>query len=89
MKQIFENEIKTLLKGGSVSNFSLDVLFVFLFYLCKHGGRFLVLGDNALVSECVKRKRFFMMLSIVFLKKNRVFLFPVLKRKKTYIGLKR
>ena len=59
MKQIFENEIKTLLKGGSVSNFSLDALFVFLFYLCKHGGRFLVLGDNALVSECIKRKRFF------------------------------
>ena len=59
MKQIFENEIKTLLKGGSVSNFSLDALFVFLFYLCKYGGRFLVLGDNALVSECIKRKRFF------------------------------
>ena len=59
MKQVFENEIKTLLKGGSVSNFSLDALFVFLFYLCKHGGRFLVLGDNALVSECIKRKRFF------------------------------
>ena len=59
MKQIFENEIKTLLKGGSISNFSLDVLFVFLFYLCKHGGRFLILGDNALVSECIKRKRFF------------------------------
>ena len=59
MKQIFKNEIKTLLKGGSVSNFSLDALFVFLFYLCKHGGRFLVLGDNALVSECIKRKRFF------------------------------
>ena len=30
-----------------------------LFYLCKYGGRFLVLGDNALVSECIKRKRFF------------------------------
>jgi len=59
VKQIFENEIKTLLKGGSVSNFSLDVLFVFLFYLCKYGGRFLILGDNALVSECIKRKRFF------------------------------
>ena len=59
MKQIFENEIKTLLKGGAVSNFSLDALFVFLFYLCKHGSRFLVLGDNALVSECIKRKRFF------------------------------
>ena len=59
MKQVFENEIKNLLKGESVSNFSLDALFVFLFYLCKHGGRFLVLGDNALVSECIKRKRFF------------------------------
>ena len=59
MKQVFKNEIKTLLKGGSISNFSLDALFVFLFYLYKHGGRFLVLGDNALVSECVKRKRFF------------------------------
>ena len=59
MKQIFENEIKTLLKGESISNFSLDALFVFLFYLCKHGGRFLVLGSNTLVSECIKRKRFF------------------------------
>ena len=59
MKQVFENEIKTLLRGGSISNLSLDALFVFLFYLYKHGGRFLVLGDNTLVSECVKRKRFF------------------------------
>ena len=59
MKQVFENEIKTLLRGGSISNLSLDTLFVFLFYLYKHGGRFLVLGNNTLVSECVKRKRFF------------------------------
>ncbi len=59
MKQVFKNEIKPLFKGGSVSNYSLDALFVFLFYLCKYGGRFLVLGDNALVSECIKRKRFF------------------------------
>ena len=59
MKQVFKNEIKTLLKGGPISNFSLDALFVFLFYLYKHGGRFLVLGDNNLVSECIKRKRFF------------------------------
>ena len=59
MKQVFKHEIKTLLGGKSLSNFSLDVLFVFLFYLYKHGGRFLVLGDNSLVSECVKRKRFF------------------------------
>ena len=59
MKQVFENEIKTLLKGGAVSNLGLDVLFVFLFYLYKKGGRFLVLSDNTLVSECIKRKRFF------------------------------
>ena len=59
MKQIFKNEIKTLLKGGSVSSLGLDTLFVFLFYLYKYGGRFLVLGDNFLVSECIKRKRFF------------------------------
>ena len=59
MKQIFKNEIKTLLKGGSVSSLGLDTLFVFLFYLYKYGGRFLVLGDNALVSESIKRKHFF------------------------------
>ena len=59
MKQVFESEIKTLLKGGSISNLSLDALFVFLFYLYKHSGRFLVLGDNTLVSECIKRKSFF------------------------------
>ena len=59
MKQVFENEIKTLLEGGPISNFSLDALFVFLFYLSKLGGRFLVLGDNTLVSECIKRKPFF------------------------------
>ena len=59
MKQVFENEIKTLLGGRAISSFSLDALFVFLFYLCKHGGRCLVLGDNTLVSECIKRKRFF------------------------------
>tara|TARA_B100001564_G_scaffold360065_1_gene385340 strand:+ start:732 stop:3734 length:3003 start_codon:yes stop_codon:yes gene_type:complete len=59
VKQVFEGEIRTILRGETISNFSLDTLFVFLFYLYKHGGRFLVLGDNALVSECIKRKHFF------------------------------
>ncbi len=59
MKQVFKNEINTLLKGGAISIFNLDALFVFLFYLNRCGGRFLVLGDNTLVSECIKRKRFF------------------------------
>ena len=59
MKQVFKNEIKNLLEGGTVSNLSLDALFVFLVCLYKRGGRFLVLGENTLVSECIKRKRFF------------------------------
>ena len=59
MKQFFQNDIKALLKGGAISNLSLDVLFVFLVCLYKKGGRYLVLGDNTLVSECIKRKRFF------------------------------
>ena len=59
MKHVFENEIKKLLIGGSVSNMSLDVLFVFLTFLYKQGGRFLILSENALVSECIKRKSFF------------------------------
>ena len=70
MKQVFENEIRTLLKGGSILNFSLDALFVFLFYLFKYGGRFLILGDNALVSECIKRKRFFYDVFYVFPEKE-------------------
>ena len=41
------------------------------------------------ISNELKESVFFMMFSTVFLKKNRVFLFPVLKRKKTYIGLTR
>ena len=59
MKHVFEDAIKNLLKGGSVSNMGLDVLFVFLTFLYKQGGRFLILGENALVSECIKRKPFF------------------------------